>query len=104
METTETRAESGYPGFSVRHLDEDCLFYSGQLPPDLALNDAEFSQLWELHPEEYHEIHMHGRLVKTPRWQQAYGKNYRYTGAKNNALPIPEILEVFLKWSQKEID
>jgi len=22
---------------------------------------------------------MHGRLVKTPRWQQAYGKNYEYT-------------------------
>lgn len=23
---------------------------------------------------------MHGRKVKTPRWQQAYGADYRYTG------------------------
>ena len=29
---------------------------------------------------------MHGRKVKTPRWQQAYGADYRYTG--NTAIDV----------------
>ena len=35
---------------------------------------------------------MHGRAVKPPRWQQAYGADYRYTGNTNRALPVPDEL------------
>lgn len=70
----------------------------------LKLMRAEFEQLWNSHPTEYHEVMMHGKLVKTPRWQQAYGHNYTYSGSKNNALPISEQLQPFLEWSQENID
>ncbi|WP_020568985.1 alpha-ketoglutarate-dependent dioxygenase AlkB [Neolewinella persica] len=60
--------------------------------------------LWELHPEEFHTLMMHGKEVKTPRWQQAYGYSYEYSGSRNNALPIPEILEPFLAWGQQNVD
>lgn len=63
-----------------------------------------FMDLWNTHPEAYHSIKIHGKEVLTPRWQQAYGKNYRYTGAKNNALPIGEKLQVFLDWCCQNID
>jgi len=47
---------------------------------------------------------MHGKLVKTPRWQQAYGKNYEYTGSKNNALPLQAYHQPYLRWSQSKVD
>jgi alkylated DNA repair dioxygenase AlkB len=47
---------------------------------------------------------MHGKEVKTPRWQQAYGYSYEYTGSRNNALPTPEVLESFLAWGQQNVD
>lgn len=47
---------------------------------------------------------MHGKEVKTPRWQQAYGHSYEYTGSKNNALAIPSILEPFLAWGKLNVD
>ncbi len=47
---------------------------------------------------------MFGRLVPTPRWQQAYGRDYRFTGHINSALPVRPEMEPFLRWSQATID
>ena len=46
---------------------------------------------------------IHGRKVKTPRWQQAYGTDYHYTGRVNQALPVPPLLEPLLIWSREAI-
>ncbi|MES2645157.1 MAG: alpha-ketoglutarate-dependent dioxygenase AlkB [Myxococcota bacterium] len=58
---------------------------------------ADFEALWALHPADFHQIRMMGRLVHTPRWQQAYGRDYRYTGSLNRALPVPPLLEPWLE-------
>ena len=60
--------------------------------------------MWSLHPTDYHEIKIHGRLVKTPRWQQAYGNDYHYTGRVNTALPVPDILQLLHAWCRANID
>ena len=89
----------------VRHeLDTVCMFFTGALPPDFQLSTGQFDELWALHPEEYHEIRMPGGPVKTPRWQQAYGADYHYTGRVNKALPIPPILEPLVLWATATID
>jgi alkylated DNA repair dioxygenase AlkB len=71
---------------------------TGRIPAELEPDRAGFDRLWALHPPEYHEIKMHGRLVKTPRWQQAYGADYRYTGRVNRALPVTPEMEPYLQW------
>ena len=43
---------------------------------------------------------MPGGPVKTPRWQQAYGADYHYTGRVNKALPVPPLLQPLLDWSR----
>ena len=93
-----------YALLSTHQLDADCQFHEGRLPDDLYLLDEAFDILWARHPEDYHEVKIHGRLVKTPRWQQAYGKDYHYTGRVNEALPIPKDLEPLLAWSREHID
>jgi len=91
--------------FSVnRHtLSEEHAFHSGRLPDELLLSNAEFEWLWNQHPAEYHRIKIHGHECETPRWQQAFGEDYHYTGRTNRALPIPILLERFMTWCRIEI-
>jgi alkylated DNA repair dioxygenase AlkB len=82
-------------------LDRACTFLEGRLPDDLSEElRARFEELWALHPETFHEITIHGRSVKTPRWQQAYGADYHYTGRVNRALPVPPLLEPLHEWAR----
>jgi len=93
-----------YPGLSTVNLSPDCDFSSGVLPDSFSWNSAQFDLLWDARPQAYHEILMRGRLVKTPRWQQAYGADYHYTGRVNSALPTPSLLSLFLAWAKEAID
>lgn len=82
--------------------DHDILL--GRLEPDVCPDEATFEALWDLHPETFHEIMIHGRAVKTPRWQQAYGADYRYTGQINHALPVPSEIAPLHRWLQENLD
>ncbi len=91
-------------GFARHDLDGRHDFYAGRLPDELAVDEARFEALWALHPDEYHVIQIHGRPVKTPRWQQAYGRDYHYTGRVNPALPTAPGLEPLLAWARAAVD
>jgi len=91
-------------GFECHDLDDTYTFWTGKLPADMNFDTAAFESLWSMHPAEYHEIMMHGRVVKTPRWQQAFGMDYHYTGRVNTALPLPPLLKPLLIWAKKNID
>ncbi len=93
-----------YPGFSSHQLDDTYSIHQGTLPDDLAVDEARFEELWELHPAEFHEIVMQGKVMKTPRWQQAYNKDYLYSGSRNEALPVPEMFVPFWDWARETID
>jgi len=90
--------------FTRTQLDDQCEIYTSVVIPAFDCDANQFEEIWEMHPEAYHTIRILGKDVLTPRWQQSYGKNYRYTGSLNNALPIPDTLSIFLKWSQENID
>jgi alkylated DNA repair dioxygenase AlkB len=90
--------------FITTALDSVHQIRIGHLSSNLILDKAEFENLWNEHPADYHKIQIHGRKVPTPRWQQAYGRDYHYTGQLNVALPLPSVLEPFLAWCQSHID
>jgi alkylated DNA repair dioxygenase AlkB len=91
-------------GFVAHDLGGGARFWTGRLPAALVPDAEGFETLWRLHPAEFHEIKMHGRSVRTPRWQQAYGKDYFYSGVVNRALPVPPELRPFLDWARTAID
>lgn len=68
------------------------------------MTEFQFEELWQLHPKEHAEIRMLGRPVKIPRWQQAYGVDYHFSGEVNRALPVPAFLAPLLAWSRDTID
>lgn len=90
--------------FRTLALDAAHSIQLGELPPALVPDAAGFAALWASHPAEFHEIKMHGRPVRTPRWQQAYGADYRYTGNTNRALPPTPPMEAWLAWARAAVD
>ena len=90
-------------GFQIQKLLGGHDLLTGELPRELHEAIA-FERLWELHPAEFPEIQMHGQRVRIPRWQQAYGVNYRFSGQVSQALPLPGILEPVLAWCRSTID
>jgi len=89
-----------YPTYESHLLDEHHRFFRGSLPHKLRPDPTQFAALWNLHPDDYHVIKIHGHLVKTPRWQQAYGADYHYTGRTNVALLMPLDLEPVLRYGR----
>jgi len=86
-------------------LDDAHHVVLGALPGALSGDDlATFEQWWALHPDDFHEIMMHGRMVRTPRYQQAYGRDYRYTGNVNAALELTREMEEILGWCTEHVD
>ena len=85
-------------------LDDNAVFYSGKLPPELTPDANRFDALWDLHPPDFHDVVIHNQRVKTPRWQQAYNKNYEYSGSRNNALPVDPILQPYWDWVTTHVD
>ncbi|HSR81908.1 MAG TPA: alpha-ketoglutarate-dependent dioxygenase AlkB [Hyphomicrobiaceae bacterium] len=78
--------------------------WAGRLPPDLCWCSAQFDVFWALHPDKFHEVRMFGRLVAVPRWSEAYGQDYRYSGTLHRASPVPDALAPLLAWSKIELD
>jgi alkylated DNA repair dioxygenase AlkB len=92
------------PGSESHRLDDQHSVWKGQLPVALLHNATDFQRLWEIHPPDFHLIKIGGQAVRTPRWQQAFGRDYRYTGQVNSALPVPPLLDPLLTWASGVID
>ena len=45
-----------------------------------------------------------GREQPVPRWSQAYGTAYRYSGRLDAALPVPELLHDVVHWARETIE
>lgn len=76
----------------------------GKLPESMWLTPEQFEKLRNEHAADSHQIIMHGKPVKVPRWQQAYVMGYHYTGRCNRALPTLPIHKPLLEFFQAEID
>lgn len=98
------RSNLASSGFECRVIDESHQIYIGNLPSNLILGQDEFEMLWKEHSFEFYQIHIHGRTVATPRWQQAYGRDYHYTGRSNTAHPLLPVLQPLVAWCQLHID
>lgn len=85
-------------------LDGVHRLFSRDLPAELLPSRDRVHELWQRHPADFAELVMHGRVVKAPRWQQALGRNYRFSGRVSRALAVPESLAPLLAWSQSEVD
>jgi alkylated DNA repair dioxygenase AlkB len=71
---------------------------TGALPDSLASTD--FEALWAMHPPEFNTILMVGKPVQLPRWQRAFGKDYRFSGKVSTGWPMPPEFAPFLAAAQ----
>jgi len=71
-----------------------------RIPEEIRVDTKLFNELWDIHPTERGEVIIYGKKMKTPRWQQSYGRDYYYSGMLHKALPINKhwFLECILEW------
>jgi alkylated DNA repair dioxygenase AlkB len=90
-------------GFLPHDLGDGLAFFVGRLPDALVWSPEQFDSVWALHPAERPIIHLHGRSVAIPRWQQAYGADYHFSGQTSRARLVPELLQPLLDWARQTI-
>ncbi len=98
--SSESNNPEDAPPLERHPLGPDHHLLVGRLPTWLLPSSDQFDSLWHMHPADYTKILIHGKHVLTPRWQQAYGRDYIYSSQTNAALPVPAILEPYLTWVQ----
>ena len=60
--------------------------FCNYLPPA----ESDFLSVWEQHPTTFKCIKMFGKDVALPRYQQAYGISYLFSGISSEAIPPTE--------------
>lgn len=56
-----------------------------------------FEEFWSFKPEKLGKI----SLGTVPRYQQSYGKKYRFSGMDHEAKPNPDIVQKYLDWANR---
>ena len=69
------------------------------IPSEIKLGEKEFGEVWNLHPVEFATVNVYGEK-KTPRWQQAFGRDYSFSKTDHKASPLthPYLLRL-MDWS-----
>ena len=94
---------NSYHQFEASKLDDACALYHRQLPENLKWDSDQFEFAWKRHPPSYDTVVIHGRPVKIPRFQQAYDRDYQFSGQTSISIPLPEIFQPLLDWARNSV-
>jgi alkylated DNA repair dioxygenase AlkB len=85
----------------VHILEKDVWIITTTVPQDKRPTKEEVEQLWEMKPKERGEIMMCGNMIPIPRFNQSYGKSYRFSGVEHTPLPITPLLQRYLDFANE---
>lgn len=86
-------------GFSREKMGNSSFLDIGNLPAPLSVDKSGFQKIWDLHPKTRHEIVMYGKKTPVPRYQQAYLRDYSFSGSVSKVLPLPDVLAPYLEYA-----
>lgn len=86
-------------GFSREKMGNSSFLDIGNLPAPLSVDKSGFQKIWDLHPKTRHEIVMYGKKTSVPRYQQAYLRDYSFSGSVSKVLPLPDVLAPYLEYA-----
>ena len=79
-------------------FSNDSWIERGTIPNNIHLTNDQYKELWDAHPAERHEIYIFNKYHKVPRWNQAYGIDYKFSGNVAKAKPITPLLQKYIDW------
>ena len=68
------------------------------LPEELLSVGKSFDVLWNLHPTAHNEVVMYGKSIPIPRFQQAYLKDYSFSGTVSKVKELPVEFIPYMEW------
>ena len=73
-------------------------YHYESLPAELKFTENDIEKIWELKPKTKSQVKVFNKIYDTPRFQQAYGIDYAFSGNVATSLPIPTIFENYLEY------
>lgn len=84
----------------VREIMGESWLDSGTIPLKLIPRSKNaFDIFWNLHPADRSEIIMYGEPVKIPRFQQAYLRDYKFSGTTSKIVELPSVFQPYLDYA-----
>ena len=87
----------------IRNFKYSWVKYYREIPENLKLSINEFQKLWDTHPLEQPKIKIFGKEMFSPRFQQVYGVNYKFSGVEHQAIAIPPLIQKYLDWANLSV-
>lgn len=78
--------------------DQSSWVHITTLPSCMVLSDKQMDKLWNLHPSTKGSIKIMNKEIETPRWHQAYGLPYRFSGVNHRSKPMPSIIKRYMDY------
>lgn len=73
---------------------------SGSIPLKLIPRSKKaFDVFWNLHPDVRSEIMMYGKSVQIPRFQQAYLRDYKFSGTTSKIVELPSVFQPYIDYA-----
>lgn len=63
-------------------------FIRASLPSEISLSKTGFEEIWNMKPKDRAATKIMGEIHRANRWNQSYGKSYKFSGIDHPALPI----------------
>ncbi len=83
-------------------LGDSWVTYQQVIPDEIKVDSTTFERLWKLHPEERSWIKIFGKKIQVPRYQEAYGCSYFYSGVWHKAHKIKDpYFKALIVWVRK---
>ena len=83
---------------SKTKLSSESWMDEGMIPANLKPSLEKFGEIWCIHPKEYENVMVWGKMRKKPRWERSYIRTYEYNGISCQAHPLPGVLKKYLAW------
>jgi alkylated DNA repair dioxygenase AlkB len=99
MVTLNSEVDSDYEIMNLLPHGHSWYVSISKIPESIILNDEVFEELWNLHPPEFGEGMIFGKIRKFPRWNMSYGQDYKFSGKLNIARKINHsYLKKLVEW------
>ena len=100
-ETNMTSTATNTKTYKLK-LGNSWVTYQQEIPDEIKVDSTTFERLWKLHPDERSWVKIFGKRIQVPRYQEAYGCSYYYSGVYHKAHPISDpYLKALIVWVRK---
>lgn len=86
---------------ALTHDDDASWLCVARLPQIMMPTEEMIAEIWQLRPAEHSKIKIFGKDIEVPRYDQAFGRAYNFSGVNHEATPLPALLQKYMDFANQ---